>query len=505
MRKHLSLLLFLIFGGNILHAQTYSTEKIISNSGFADWPNDILAVDFDLDGDIDLMTVTENNDRIIWFENNGNMEFTGNIIKENVHGPRNIQCVDMDLDGDLDILTANCSDDEVAWYKNDSTGNYPKITISGNTDGIECVYAADIDNDGDWDVVTASFNDDKVAWFENDSLNTYFTEHIISSTMDGAAGLSVVDLDEDLDLDIIATGFNDDTVTWYENDGSENFTAHLVANYLYMAHAVYAIDMDLDTDLDIILAALGSSEIVWLENDGNENFSYPQPIITLTNLDDMYPVDIDGDNDIDVLATNYDGKYNLYINNGHQNFSLKNISSDGNMNCTVKGGDMDNDKDIDIIMCSSENDKIAWYENYNGSKIDTTICNGDTIFLFDTNLHIANSYNFYVPSSYGTDSLVTVRLSTKECTGIYLSNTGSILICPNPFSDYIQININEDMGSDIIATIFNSSGKVVLQFILEEKNNYTINNLSTLSNGIYLLNIRSHQGWTKNIKIIKNK
>ena len=77
---------------------------------------------------------------------------------------------DMDDDGDLDIVSASEEDDTIAWYENDGGGNpsWSASDIDTNADGAYSVYVADMDGDGDLDIVSASDLDDTIAWYEND-------------------------------------------------------------------------------------------------------------------------------------------------------------------------------------------------------------------------------------------------------------------------------------------------------------------------------------------------
>ena len=60
----------------------------------------------------------------------------------------------------MDILSSSENDDAIAWYENNGAAN-PTLQCRYTTsaDGAWSVKAADIDADGDLDIVSASFND----------------------------------------------------------------------------------------------------------------------------------------------------------------------------------------------------------------------------------------------------------------------------------------------------------------------------------------------------------
>ena len=69
--------------------------------------------------------------------------------------------VDVDGDGDPDVLSASNLDDKIAWYENtDGAGGFGlQQGISTLADGATSVSAADVDGDGDVDVLSASEGD----------------------------------------------------------------------------------------------------------------------------------------------------------------------------------------------------------------------------------------------------------------------------------------------------------------------------------------------------------
>jgi hypothetical protein len=79
------------------------------------------------------------------------------VISTNADGAYSVYAIDLDGDGDNDVLSASANDDKIAWYINDGNGNFStEQIISTNANGATSVYAIDIDGDGDNDVLSAS-------------------------------------------------------------------------------------------------------------------------------------------------------------------------------------------------------------------------------------------------------------------------------------------------------------------------------------------------------------
>ena len=98
----------------------------------------------------------------------GEFNFGQNTITTLLNGPKSVITADLDGDGDLDVLSASQNDDRIAWYENDGTANFSgQQTITTAADAATSVSVADLDGDGDLDVLSASQFDNRIAWYEN--------------------------------------------------------------------------------------------------------------------------------------------------------------------------------------------------------------------------------------------------------------------------------------------------------------------------------------------------
>ena len=128
--------------------------------------------DMDGDGDLDIVSASYLDDTIAWYENDGAADpsWAAADIATNADGAQTVYAADMDGDGDLDIVSASQNDDTIAWYENDGAADpsWTATDIATSADGAFSVFASDMDGDGDLDIVSASDNDDTIAWYEND-------------------------------------------------------------------------------------------------------------------------------------------------------------------------------------------------------------------------------------------------------------------------------------------------------------------------------------------------
>ncbi|MGD8778049.1 MAG: FG-GAP-like repeat-containing protein [Ignavibacteria bacterium] len=99
-------------------AGSFSDKKVITTK--TDSVLYLYAADLDLDNDIDILSASIGDDKICWFENqDGKGDFSDQIIiTDKAGGATSVHAADMDGDGDIDILSTSEYDHKVAWYEN---------------------------------------------------------------------------------------------------------------------------------------------------------------------------------------------------------------------------------------------------------------------------------------------------------------------------------------------------------------------------------------------------
>ena len=354
---------------------TFGGEKVVTT--LASGAYAVHAADLDGDGDVDVLSAGRYGARIAWYENmDGHGRFGGQrVITLDVEDPKSICTADVDGDGDQDVLSSSEDDDKIAWYENtDGRGNFgPQHVITTTADGAQAVHAADLDGDGDPDVLSASQDDDKIAWYENtDGLGGFGPPRVISAAASWAQAVHAADLDGDGDLDVLAASSGSAPIAWFENtDGGGTFgTAQLITTQVDWPVFVHAADLDCDGDADVLSASLYDDKVAWYENlDGAATFG-PQRIISSQTgwASHALPVDLDNDGDPEVLSTSwYDMTVQWHENaDGLGGFGpAQIITSPEKHAMAVHAADLDGDGDLDAV-ASFATGGVVWYPNRDG-------------------------------------------------------------------------------------------------------------------------------------------
>jgi hypothetical protein len=115
------------------------TTHVVSTT--ADFATGAYGADLDGDGDVDLLSSSFMNNTIAWYENDGGTppSWTRRAIDTSAQGARSVFASDLDRDGDMDVVSATQNDAKVSWHMNDA--NYVDGDHDGVRDEVDCAPA----------------------------------------------------------------------------------------------------------------------------------------------------------------------------------------------------------------------------------------------------------------------------------------------------------------------------------------------------------------------------
>ena len=352
--------------------------------------------------------------------------------------PSRIRLADLNGDGSPDLLIASIfgsgSEDRIAWYENTGEGDFSSMRTILTGAQVRQVSSADLDGDGDIDVFYTTDSNPQLAWIENLG-NGQFGRPIPLLPSVGRGTLSVIasDGDGDGDVDLLLGWGPDDAIEWMVNLGNGRFSeARVVSNDVDRANAFIVSDLDSDGDHDILVGSLDGDGVSWIENQGRGYFASPRPITTHP-YSSIFAADLDGDGDPDLIKASRPfgirdgGTLAWHENLGGAVFSEQRLIDSRTFNVWgVSAIDLDGDGDWDLAVYGDGLGRVlAWYENFGDAHFSTAriiethpIGLGPMVFVdlnADTRLDLIASYDHGL---FWYDNLGLVSAPTEAPTQV---------------------------------------------------------------------------------------
>lgn len=323
---------------------------------------DVTVGDFDVDGDIDIISASESVPALLIAANVGDGTFAVprplTIFGNAISAAFEIIAADIDNDRDTDLLIRSVGDG-LELLRNDGNANFDRATLLNGMSVNTAPRVIDINSDGFVDILAGQADDGLRVRFNN-GLGQFSS--FVRIGQGNVRAFAVGDVDNDHDADIVYCN-RSDVLELLTNVGGGRFTPPVPI----LASRVWAVefgDIDNDGDLDIVA---GGSTLIALINTGDGNFvkSFEAGALSVR---DLMVNDLNGDGDLDVIVTRVDtNEIVAMLGTGHGAFgpaySFRDYSRPNTSRPSGGVADFDNDEKPDLVLPNFQANTIATLRN----------------------------------------------------------------------------------------------------------------------------------------------
>ena len=294
-----------IGNGNFLPVQ-----YLVGSSGAR---NDMVAIDYDGDGDVDLLNLqsnaTDTADILSLYRNDGTANFTRvELITSLPRSSSQVEAADLDGDGRLDLVYG-LGNTGVAYALQQANGSFASQVVLPVTLTTASVQVADLDADGDQDIVVGNrtgANNGALTVFKNSGTGVFTAAQTIP-TGNFPSVLKITDMDGDGRVDIVTTQLIANTrVGWYPQLPGGTFGPRVnVMTAVTQLNSIEVADINEDGIPDIVAGVILGGNFVSAWSAGLGGGAYANPILLDPNQGNNFAMrvaDLDGDSYPDIIA-----------------------------------------------------------------------------------------------------------------------------------------------------------------------------------------------------------
>ena len=350
----------------------------ISESTGDMWPLFITSGDFNRDGRLDIVTANYWNDNISIFLGYGNGSFAKQVLYKmpRQSGPVWIASGDLNNDNILDLVVANKDGDNVRILFGSGDGTFNKFSEhwTGNKSTPCSIALGDFDKDNYTDIAVLNAGTRRVAIFFGRGNDTFWSA-MMYLTKQNAILTSIVaeDLNNDsiLDLAVVSFSGGSGNIDIFYGLGARRF---LVAktystDYAIRLSSIAVKDLNDDGRMDIVIGAGTKDKIDIMLANASEPFG--AYVLYSTGIGSgpcaVAVSDLNNDDRLDLAVANSKTSVVLiYLGNGNGYFSYQKSYRTG-VNAVPTSlviGDIDGDKQLDILVTNSNLNEIGIFFNY---------------------------------------------------------------------------------------------------------------------------------------------
>jgi hypothetical protein len=302
------------------------------------------------------------------------------LVQPGVTSYKELAIGDLDNNGVIDHIASVKGNRVIHVFMNNATSPTMTLATGGNPEGLTI---SDLDGDGYLDIISANSVEQTISIFRNNLVTngTFITAVNIGYSVDPYK-IITGDLDGDGKPEIIVSNWNYPDVSIYWNKSSvgvinsHSFSKPVYFNASYGANTLKLADIDGDGRLDLVTANTLTNSISILRNTITNHSIAEGAFASKVDFDvnsephGLTIDDFDGDGKPDIAVANGGNSTVTVLRNTATPGIINSESLDGRVSFAcgsapvdIKGGDMDGDGKIDLLVANKFGNTISILKN----------------------------------------------------------------------------------------------------------------------------------------------
>ena len=334
-------------------------------------PVGAIAVDFDGDTLIDIVTVDQQSDSVGLIKGFGDGTFKKLLDLPTGSLPSGTAFADTNGDGFSDLITCNLRSQDIAVNLSDGNGNFgPAISTSIFPITPSGIAVGDWNRDGKVDVAVVSTALDLLAVAAGDGAG-HFAAPLQYTTGANPKQVVAADFNHDTFADLAVVDNDASSIQIWRGAGNGQFALNATLTTGASPQGMTVADFNGDGNFDIIVCNFASDTLSLFLGNASGGFGSPSSLSPGFGPRATVAADFNNDLKTDFLVTlskvSGVGQAALYLGNGAGGFSAQPMVNTGPVPNTAAAGDFNQDNQMDVATVNLTGNTISVLQNTTGN------------------------------------------------------------------------------------------------------------------------------------------
>lgn len=264
--------------GYFLQLENAQFKEVVISDVYGDCWN-FNCLDYDHDGDKDVLVISRIQNALLWFENE-RLDFTPHLIAENLVMPQNMDVGDVDANGEVDVIVTSKQQKDLTVYLKKGE-EYVDLVVCESAFANR-VKLSDLNKDGLLDIICSPADTSDFHLHFNKGNLAFQTKILHRDNKQSVTNIETMDVDRNGTIDVL---FNDceGNHTMLLLQGDEGDFEQSIVLDAQDPHGMYLEDYDSDGDTDIVVSAIFDGKVICLENNFRSEFSFNKLYFQISN------------------------------------------------------------------------------------------------------------------------------------------------------------------------------------------------------------------------------